>query len=1755
MTLDDFPHLIERYKQHQDLTIRVSQKLNIANTHFNVFNKDDLPYDASRDAVTIDIDKIASDDINSVVTTALPRPNIYGFTEEEDLAYNKSVDLTTYGMGFKFKSLDKLRQEYKANHSKSVRVELCTDLYNKSKSVKIHNKHQARLDDLFLDHNQAYVNSCLVNGILNNKKVVTEDKSQGQPLSNQGFFDVSLSELQKSSDINVKDLRNAFKSDGDIELFKMNLDNILKRYDGNKQDNQDVFELDYEGGFKPSNTTIDTNLIDGDFKLIDDNNHISRQLKALHYEHAVTDNEELKKVFDQAHTFKYFNNWIKDNHSHDDIKSIMKKYKAKTPFAHPYKKWFGLYKVSTLPMDNYFTCPVYDHSNSLDDDALIIEMLNSLSKSFHTKLDIELYSMEMDFIRLHRPYVWYSVLYNFIEQDANSPLSMSNIKYKWTTNHKTDTKKIVATVTIDNPLMYLDDTIREIEFRQSKIPLVGYKDIGQSALMKFSDIFTKLKGIDTLTKENANVEMAFDPKERMFATLFVSLANGTITTDDLLEIINDKEEYDYVKERAQFLYDSQLHWEHVNKSKQRVKSKTEFIQDINCARGVFESIKNTFTSKDTLQNEVFKGLLLSDIHYGSIPSEITLQNGNTYKLRCNYAQQQWNKLIQSSMIDENMLNIDSVIPQLQVEYNEKLGKLRRPNNNVFKHVDAIYTLGGDKRQITIINNMYDAGDRLFIPSTMLFNHGNLKLSEMCNNTYRLDIATGVYYKVSGYYNDSKYIHRSVQELQLPMSPYENSVQLDKFNQYWTLEKQYMSCYNWYLQNEIAFKTFIKMVGIHNENELLEYYRLLMCFHNSLVKHGHKVNDGLSYHHLDTYNELHNVLELSETFTNYELPKFKDDVVQVEEVEEDLFEVFASKSKSETMSIFDGNVEDTEEDDLNAEDINEIEDAICLLQHQQEETEEELEEVEEVNIEPSTNVSDDVDIKEDLHNVQNDIDPILQNALKTRGYLIPSDFDHLPKPDVDLFPLPTDEEMYGSENVELVRDAYYYINNIKDMLVKTEEEAMTIMVNVLDKAYNPDKLLPSNDVVDNNEPQVEVEEVLDLSSDNATVYIEQIEQNISEEVEPVDNDTSTSPEQPEPEEELLTEVTGEETPEDEDAHVKYLTENVDFNSDNPVQESEKLDFVNNKGLSEVVISYLASNRDVPYNNDIIKPYPELSGQLIKDTGIPDVKDMIGYNYGDFQFGVTAPKVLNSQFVYDFNYNTKKYNATLRQHGAKGDGQTDGFRLPYFASGFYYPNIDEFYGDYLHVYSDLTYKDMLANPVTYEMIKYITTSEVYPHTKLFSEMVFDTLKLNKYYGIDNIDELWETLGKEILNDYEEYYNNGNDVVNSHEFTIKPNEFPLVITKPNDDVFNMFSTDIIYDITYPYVNIDKVGEGYTNNLPDTLKGKSTTFSKGELEVKHELDGFHPFLTNVFWTNETLINYVKHKGIEFLKTKRPNLTQQQYEAMFNKSFRLEHIVAIQKEMSMKQFICNLFGYFKDNNYSPVSFSDAFNHIMCDLYQGYKVMSVQQRFEYDNMFYDADNNHNYNPEDLIKLVTNQPRTAKLIELYAIQRYVKSNRQRMIEEEQNKTSYDRYLDTLSDWGKRDFMNMRLYKDVYWYSLDDPRLHEYREEMRKCNEEAYKHWTPEYFAKWGKNVDLPNRGYDTYIVYASELPEVKEMMMTELKLNTSNDSLVSEHDMTSEELDALNDKIVNGGEMSILEKSMKGIDYSNDLPKDNNITFL
>lgn len=294
--------------------------------------------------------------------------------------------------------------------------------------------------------------------LLSKEKVDNAIKQEKIPENQVGTFYIgmTLNGLKKNNAEELERAIKLFKSSGDMsELFK-----VYNKY-APKKTYADYQKRNIITVNNPNSTRLYKSTYDEYAK----KDPILVKIKALHHQFALTDEESIgNKEFIESH-FGVAYNWIKDTGKVEDIENP---YIPQTPNTSVFQKWgFGVF-------DNFkhtFTTPVYDLTNELDDKELIIRQLNILGKSYNTRLEIEYYDMNMDFIRIHRPYCWQMIMTNFIETiPTYEQNDLTGVSYKYDENGK-----IVKSVQI-NPEMYKDDFLRELEYHIKQTNKVNLPD-------------------------------------------------------------------------------------------------------------------------------------------------------------------------------------------------------------------------------------------------------------------------------------------------------------------------------------------------------------------------------------------------------------------------------------------------------------------------------------------------------------------------------------------------------------------------------------------------------------------------------------------------------------------------------------------------------------------------------------------------------------------------------------------------------------------------------------------------------------------------------------------------------------------------------------------------------------------------------------------------------------------------------------------------------------------------------------------------------------------------------------------------------------------------------------------------------------------------------------------------------------------------------------------------------------------------------
>ena len=282
--------------------------------------------------------------------------------------------------------------------------------------------------------------------LLSKEKVDNQLKQEKIPDNQVGMFYIGMS-MDSLKKQNAEELERA------IKLFKSTGDNteLIKVY--NKQAPVKTVEEYQKRNYVTTKNSNSTRLYKSTYDEYAKKDPILLRTKLLHHQFALSDEDAIaNKEFIDEH-FADVYNWIKDGGKFEDIENP---YIPQTPNTNVYQKWgFGTFENFKYTLTN----PVYDLTNELDDEELIIRQLNILGKSYNTRLEIEYYDMNMDFIRIHRPYCWQMIMTNFVESKPtyeHNDLTANSYKYD-------ENGKIVKVVNI-NPEMYKDDFLRELEY-------------------------------------------------------------------------------------------------------------------------------------------------------------------------------------------------------------------------------------------------------------------------------------------------------------------------------------------------------------------------------------------------------------------------------------------------------------------------------------------------------------------------------------------------------------------------------------------------------------------------------------------------------------------------------------------------------------------------------------------------------------------------------------------------------------------------------------------------------------------------------------------------------------------------------------------------------------------------------------------------------------------------------------------------------------------------------------------------------------------------------------------------------------------------------------------------------------------------------------------------------------------------------------------------------------------------------------------
>ena len=282
--------------------------------------------------------------------------------------------------------------------------------------------------------------------LLSKEKVENTLKQEKIPENQVGMFyiNMTMDNLKKRNAEELEKAIKLFKDTGDIT-------ELIKVY--NKQSPVTTFEEYQKRNTISLNNSNSTKLYKSTFDEYAKKDPILVRTKALHHQFALTDDESIaNKEFIESN-FGVAYNWIKDS---GNVEYIENPYTPQTPNTNVYQKWgYGTFENFKHTLTN----PIYDLTNELDDKELIIRQLNILGKSYNTRLEIEYYDMNMDFIRIHRPYCWQMIMINFVESKPTfeqNDLTVNSYKYDENGN-------IVKVINI-NPEMYKDDFLRELEY-------------------------------------------------------------------------------------------------------------------------------------------------------------------------------------------------------------------------------------------------------------------------------------------------------------------------------------------------------------------------------------------------------------------------------------------------------------------------------------------------------------------------------------------------------------------------------------------------------------------------------------------------------------------------------------------------------------------------------------------------------------------------------------------------------------------------------------------------------------------------------------------------------------------------------------------------------------------------------------------------------------------------------------------------------------------------------------------------------------------------------------------------------------------------------------------------------------------------------------------------------------------------------------------------------------------------------------------
>lgn len=308
------------------------------------------------------------------------------------------------------------------------------------------------------------------------------------------------------------------------------------------------------------------------------------QWETLHYQYQL-DSETLQKDINIIEQL-VAEDWEKDSKS---INTIANPYLAQTPHTNPYKKW-GLQSLDLIK--RMVINPPYDLSNELDEQELILRYLNLCGVSYNNHLEIELYCREMDFLRVHRPYVWTMVMTHFIPREKETTLPITATRYSYENAQYLKSYHI-------NPETYQDDTLRTLQFEleQTKADYLPdeIRPLDFTKIANEQDLINK--PYETLDLETRQVISYWHGlKQGDFDMDYLTkLANGEINpSENILTFASEKDiPLNYLRTSAQKVVKLQNEYAQIRTITNRNHAMMEHIHKLHTLTTLYKELDNT----------------------------------------------------------------------------------------------------------------------------------------------------------------------------------------------------------------------------------------------------------------------------------------------------------------------------------------------------------------------------------------------------------------------------------------------------------------------------------------------------------------------------------------------------------------------------------------------------------------------------------------------------------------------------------------------------------------------------------------------------------------------------------------------------------------------------------------------------------------------------------------------------------------------------------------------------------------------------------------------------------------------------------------------------------------------------------------------------------------------------------------------------------------------------------------------------------